>query len=207
LRIVDNNIDQSHPAFVHRGTFGDPSRPLVPRYDLERTSGGFKARIAHEVRGVGPQMGIDDVGLSFERITEVELLGPVHTRIRLAYEGLAADYCFYGSATPLDDERAMYVRLSALSAPEDEQPYEMFHAYSRKITLEDKLVLETTHGDFPLDATTEVHLRCDKTTLEYRRLLGRLAVLPGAARPAAERRGAPETPVKVATAGDRLAAL
>jgi len=175
LRIIDNNIDQSHPAFVHQGTFGDPSRPLVPRYDVERTDGGFRARIVHEVAGVGPQMGIDDVDARFERVTEVELLDPVHTRILLAYDGLAPDYCFYGSATPIDDERAFYVRVSALSAPESEQPYEMFHEYSRKITLEDKIVLETTHGDFPVDVTSEVHLRCDKTTLEFRRILGRLA--------------------------------
>lgn len=176
LRIVDNTIDQSHPAFVHQGTFGDPTKPLVPRYDVEHTSAGFKARIAHEVAGVGPQMGIDDVARRFERLTEVELLGPMHTRLLLAYGGLAPDYGFYGSATPIDDEHSMYVRLSALSAAESEQPYEMFRAYSRKITLEDKVVLETTHGDFPTEVTTEVHLRCDKTTLEYRRYLARLAL-------------------------------
>jgi len=183
LRIIDNNIDQSHPAFVHQGTFGDPSQPLVPRYDVVQTDAGFKARIVHEVAGVGPQMGIDDVNLRFERVTEVELLSPVQTRILLAYDGLAHDYCFYGSATPLDDERSIYVRLSALSADEAQQPYAMFHDYSRKITLEDKVVLETTHGDFPVDVTSEVHLRCDKTTLEYRRILGRLVAAPSSDAP------------------------
>jgi phenylpropionate dioxygenase-like ring-hydroxylating dioxygenase large terminal subunit len=56
LRVVDNNIDQSHPAFVHQGTFGDPSQPQVPRYQVEPTAAGFKANIIHEVKGVGPQM-------------------------------------------------------------------------------------------------------------------------------------------------------
>jgi nitrite reductase/ring-hydroxylating ferredoxin subunit len=175
LRIVDNNIDQSHPAFVHQGTFGDPTRPLVPRYDVEQTDKGFKAAIVHEVKGVGPQMGITDESLRFSRLTEVELLAPLTTRILLAYGGNPSDYCFYGSATPIDDAHSMYVRCSALAGDEAEQPYDMFHAFSRRVTLEDKVVLETTHGDFPLDITSEVHLRCDRTTLEYRRYLSRLA--------------------------------
>jgi hypothetical protein len=47
------------------------------------------------------------------------------------------------------------------------------------VTLEDKVVLEETSPDFPLDVTREVHLRCDKVTLEYRRQLGRLAASTG----------------------------
>lgn len=175
LRIVDNNIDQAHPAFVHRGTFGDPSRPQVPRYDLERTDGGFRAQVRHAVAGVGPQMGILDEKATFERVTEVELLSPVHTRILLAYDGTAPDYCFYGSATPIDDERSFYVRISALMGNEAEQPYDMFWEFSRRVTNEDRVVLETTSPDFPTDVTAEVHMRCDRTTLEYRRILHQLS--------------------------------
>jgi phenylpropionate dioxygenase-like ring-hydroxylating dioxygenase large terminal subunit len=175
LRIIDNNIDQSHPAFVHQETFGDPSRALVPRYELERTERGFRGRVAHEVAGVGPQMGITDETLRFERITEVELLDMMHTRILLAYNGLAPDYCFYGSATPLDDNRSLYVRVSALAGTPEEQPYDMFWDFSRRVTEEDKVVLESTDPDFPLEATSEVHLRADRTTLEYRRLLAAAA--------------------------------
>jgi vanillate O-demethylase monooxygenase subunit len=67
-------------------------------------------------------------------------------------------------------------------ADEDSQPYEMFWEFSRRVTDEDRVVLETTSPDFPLDLTSEVHLRCDRTTVEYRRVLGRLT---GAGRSAA----------------------
>ncbi len=174
LRIIDNNIDQAHPAFVHQQTFGDPSRPWVPRYELDHTERGFRASIPQTVAGVGPQMGVTDESLMFERFQEVELLSPVQTRIRLSYGGQAPDYCFYGSATPLDDKRSMYVRVSALAAEDDSQPYAMFWDFSRRVTEEDRVVLETTDPDFPTDATSEIHLRCDRTTLEYRRVLGRL---------------------------------
>jgi len=175
LRIIDNNIDQAHPAFVHRRTFGDPSRPQVPRYELERTPGGFKAEIRHAVAGVGPQMGIRDESIAFERTTEVELLSPVQTRILLAYEGAAPDYCFYGSATPIDDAHSIYVRISALMGAPEIQPYEMFWEFSRRVTNEDRFVLETTSEDFPIDVMSEVHMRADRTTLEYRRILAALA--------------------------------
>lgn len=174
LRIIDNNLDLSHPAFVHRGTFGDPSRPRVAPYEVERTPTGFRANVPQDVGGVGPQMGDGDEGRRYERTQETELLSPVHTRIRLRYGGSAADYAFYGSATPLEDDRSMYVRVSALAGTEAEQPYAMFWEFSRRVTIEDKVVLEETNADFPLDITSEVHLRCDKVTLEYRRHLARL---------------------------------
>ncbi len=174
LRIVDNNIDQSHPAFVHRGTFGDPSRALVPPYELERTATGLRARVPQDVGGVGPQMGDSDEGTRYKRIQEVELLDAMHTRIRLSYGGTAPDYAFYGSATPVDDVSSTYVRVSALAGGETDQPYAMFWEFSRRVTFEDKVVLEQTSPDFPVDVTSEVHLRCDKTTLEYRRQLARL---------------------------------
>lgn len=175
LRIIDNNIDQSHPAFVHQSTFGDPSCPRVPHYELESTTRGFKARIAHVVTGVGPQMGVADEETSFERVTEVELLTPVHSRILLAYDGRGHDYCFYGSATPIDDERSMYVRISALSRDDDVQPYQMFWSFGRRVTEEDRVVVETTSLDFPVELQTEVHTQADKTTVAFRRILARLA--------------------------------
>ncbi|MHB8191574.1 MAG: Rieske 2Fe-2S domain-containing protein [Ferrimicrobium sp.] len=174
FRIIDNNLDQSHPAFVHQGTFGDPTRPLVPKYELHRTTMGFRSRIPQYVGGVGPQMGIEDERQAFTRIQEAELLGPLHTRIRLEYGGDPPDYCFYSTATPIDDTHSIYIRCSALAGGAEQQPYDLFHSYSRRVVDEDRIVLESTHADFPIDITTEVHLRCDLTTLEYRRTLGRL---------------------------------
>ena len=174
LRIIDNNLDISHPAFIHKGTFGDPTRPLVAPYEVEPTARGFRAVVPQDVGGVGPQIGEADEGRRYERTQETELLTAVQTRIRLSYGGSAADYAFYGSATPIDDEHSLYVRVSALSGTEEEQPYAMFWAFSRRVTEEDKLVLEQTNSDFPVGVTEEVHLRCDKVTLAYRRHLAEL---------------------------------
>ena len=63
--------------------------------------------------------------------------------------------------------------LWALAGGEAEQPYDMFWEFSRRVTIEDKVVLEEASSDFPTTATEEVHLRCDRVTLELRRQLER----------------------------------
>jgi phenylpropionate dioxygenase-like ring-hydroxylating dioxygenase large terminal subunit len=175
-RIIDNNLDQSHLAYVHRTTFGDPDDAMLPHYGVEPTeTGGFVARIPQEQKGVGLQMGVTtDEAQRFERIGEVELFAPFTTRTRLYFGGIGPDYCFYGAATPVDDEHAIYMRLTALSGSEEEQPFAQFTAFGRRVKDEDRTLLESTYPDFPLDITSEVHLRCDKTTLEYRKYLAAL---------------------------------
>jgi phenylpropionate dioxygenase-like ring-hydroxylating dioxygenase large terminal subunit len=175
-RIIDNNLDQSHLAYVHRTTFGDPDDAVLPHYGVEPTpGGGFTARIPQEQKGIGLQMGVtDDETQRFERIGEIELFAPLTTRTRIYYGGTGPDYCFYGAATPVDDQHSIYMRLTALSGTEEEQPFEPFTSFGRRVKEEDRIVLEATYPDFSLDITSEVHLRCDKSTLEYRKYLARL---------------------------------
>lgn len=176
-RIIDNNLDASHVAYVHRSTFGDPDDALLPVPALEPTpTGGFVARLGTVQKGVGVQNGgSGDEATRFDRVTETELLAPLVTRTRLRYGGAAHDYCFFGAATPVDDDRSLYLRLTALAGPEAEQPWAAFHAFGTRVKEEDRVVLESTVPDFPVDVTSEVHLKSDKVTLEYRRyLIGQL---------------------------------
>lgn len=177
-RIIDNNLDASHVAYVHRATFGDPDDARLPPIGLEPNgSGGFVSRMAVEQKGVGVQNGATaDEAHRFQRVTETELLAPLVTRTRHYYGGAAADYGFFGAATPVDDEHSLYLRLTVLAGAESVQPWAAFHAFGTRVKEEDRIVLESTVPDFPVDVTSEVHLRADKVTLEYRRyLMGQLA--------------------------------
>ena len=44
-RIIDNNLDASHVAYVHRSTFGDPSNAILPAFDFDYTETGLPATI------------------------------------------------------------------------------------------------------------------------------------------------------------------
>lgn len=175
MRIIDNNLDSSHVAYVHKQTFGDPANALLPPLTVEPTgSGGFRSRLASEQPGIGVQLGVtDDEVRRFGRISETELLAPLTTRTRMYFNGAGPDYAFYGAASPVDDEHSIYMRLTALSGTEEQQPWERFHAFGTRVKEEDRIILESTVADFPVDVTSEVHLRCDKVTLEYRRYLAR----------------------------------
>lgn len=177
-RIIDNNLDNSHVAYVHRTTFGDPADARLPALTVEPTDGGgFVNRMASAQKGVGAQLGITtDEQRRFERVSETELLAPLTTRVRMYFHGAGPDYGFFGAATPIDDEHSMYMRLSMLAGSEAEQPWEQFHAFGRRVKQEDRVILESTSPDFPVDLTSEVHLRSDKVTLEYRKYL--MGILP-----------------------------
>ena len=174
-RIIDNNLDQSHVAYVHQNTFGDPDDAALPPLEVEPTEGGgFHSRMHASQRGVGVQNGqTDDESERLDRWTDVELLAPLTTRTRLEYDGSTPDYAFFSCATPVDDRHSIYMRLTALAGTEAVQPWETFHAFGTRVKEEDRVVLESTVADFPVDVTSEVHLRCDKVTLEYRRYLMR----------------------------------
>lgn len=173
LRIIDNNLDLSHPSYVHRGTFGDPAQATaIPT--VESRVDGLVTRLERESRGVGLQIGAtDDESRVFRNQSEIELLAPLTSHARF-YFPEAPDYSFFGTATPVDDTRSIYMRLTALAGTEAEQPYEQFHAFGSRVTEEDRVILERVKVDFPLDIVSEVHLRTDRATLQYRRHLADL---------------------------------
>ena len=179
LRVVDNALDLSHITFVHRGTFGVPGELIIPPLpSVEATPNGFVGRFTLPIPGVGPQLGVDAApDERFERATEIELLSPLVVRTRFYFSQFpdgSRDYCFFGAATPIDDDHCIYVRVTALSEGGLDRPFEEFHAFSLRVREEDRVILEATPADFSLNITDEVHLRADRLTLEYRRYLAAL---------------------------------
>jgi phenylpropionate dioxygenase-like ring-hydroxylating dioxygenase large terminal subunit len=180
-RVVDNALDSAHVTFVHRGTFasGDAlTLPLIP--DVTRTADGRPVgRFVFDMPGVGQQMGVTGTDQqAFERVTEIELLGPLTVRTRFKFSEFpdgARDYAFLGGATPLDDVTSRYFRVTALGGTDDEHPFAAFHEFAGRVQTEDRRILDGTDPSFPLDITSEVHLRMDRLTLEYRRYLAELA--------------------------------
>lgn len=175
-RVIDNNLDNSHVAYVHRTTFGDPDDAHLARPAVSHTDDPyFRAVLSSEQKGLGVQLGVTgDEAIRFGRTSTTELVAPLTTHVRMRFDGDVPDYAFFGVATPIDDHTSIYVRLSALAGSEQEQPWDRFHAFGTRVKEEDRIVLETTVPDFPIDVTSEVHLRCDSATLAYRRTLASL---------------------------------
>jgi len=179
-RVIDNAIDATHITFVHQSTFSTGAGRTMPAQpEVEATEHGPRGTLEFEVPGNAQQLGLADApaGASFRRRTTITVLGPLCLNTSFEYldfPGGEKDYAFLAFATPVDDTTSMYVRLTALGGTEEDRPYEPFHEFSKKVQREDQAILDRTSPDFPLDISTEVHIRSDKHTLEYRKYLARL---------------------------------
>jgi phenylpropionate dioxygenase-like ring-hydroxylating dioxygenase large terminal subunit len=170
-RIIDNSLDIAHTAVVHRATIGDFSKPRVHPYTIEQTATGFRARMPVDAQGVEVQ-GAEQNGAALRDVT-VEIVGPLAFVADIRY-GTGVSHVIFTMATPVDDAESLFVQFVARNDAADEAADEAVVALDRRVTIEDKVIVELTDPDFPLDATSEVHLRCDRVTLEYRRYLSRM---------------------------------
>jgi phenylpropionate dioxygenase-like ring-hydroxylating dioxygenase large terminal subunit len=181
FRVVDNALDSSHVTFVHQGTFASSrSLTIPPVPEVSRTTRGtVLGTFVFEMPGVGPQLGVTGAGdKTFERKTEIEIIAPLVVRTRFRFSEFpdgSRDYCFLGAATPVDDTSSNYVRVTALGGTDDTHPFDSFHEFAMRVQAEDRRILDGTAPSFPLDVTSEVHIRLDRLTLEYRRYLAEIA--------------------------------
>jgi phenylpropionate dioxygenase-like ring-hydroxylating dioxygenase large terminal subunit len=182
-QLIDNQIDISHFSFVHRATFGVVDEPLTPSYEIQRNDWGF--RLDAEVPIVASNDPAARAGhrpLRQHRLMSYRYVAPFFVEIALSYPSSGGSMVVTFFAQPEQPDRArMYVSL-AFSQPgglTDDELAERV-AFERRVIAED-LALQASFDelDLPLAAGSECHVRADRASLEYRRIL---AALFGASR-------------------------
>lgn len=162
--LLDNNLDPGHIAFVHRGSFGTPDTPEVPVADVARSATGLTS--GYEI-GVRSRPG--EVGGTVRRTT-VAVHGPFLGVFRIDYpDGLR--HVMVKACTPVDDATTRQLQLVARNDTEADRPAADIVAFDAGVWEEDRRVLEHLVDGFRLDLVANVHLRTDRTSIEYRRLL------------------------------------
>ncbi|MDE3203104.1 MAG: Rieske 2Fe-2S domain-containing protein [Acidobacteriota bacterium] len=175
-RMIDNALDVSHVAFVHRGTVGDPDAARLSDFAVEREGHRLRFEVTYKSHVRGTQ--VTNVGLAgvVTRTTEAELVQPFVFRGALVYEtGLR--HVLFKTCTPVDDETTLFFQFIGRNDDPPEEKWPDIIAVDRAVQAEDRLILEAIDADFPLDITSEVHTRADRMTVEYRRILAELAAL------------------------------
>jgi phenylpropionate dioxygenase-like ring-hydroxylating dioxygenase large terminal subunit len=174
-RIVDNSLDISHVAFVHRGTIGDPDFPRLPTFDVEHHEHGLRFHLTYVSKV--PDAQRTNIGMDAshaERSTFVDLVQPLCFTAVLRYAN-GVEHVLYKGATPIDDRCSIFWQAVARNDAPDDERWASIIAMDRAVTNEDRPVLEGIDPDFPMSVTGELHTRSDRMTVEYRRLLARLA--------------------------------
>jgi phenylpropionate dioxygenase-like ring-hydroxylating dioxygenase large terminal subunit len=173
LRLMENSFDNSHIAYVHRESFGNVQEPEPASIEVNETPQGleFKSEIPVMNRDLGGTI-TGTAGGKTVRYTHAKWYLPFTRKLGITYpSGLRQS--IVTSATPIDDASSMVVQFSFRNDTEDQVKAADVIAFDRKVTDEDRPILESTEFDVPLDLAGgyEAHMPSDRPGLIMRRRL------------------------------------
>jgi vanillate O-demethylase monooxygenase subunit len=168
-RQIEGFLDVSHFAFAHLGTFGDPTKPVVPDYRVERTARGLRSVYDSDISNFAPdQRWRAPEGFVWRRTFEVFL--PFSARLVVDFpEG--RQLWILNAVSPVSARR---IRMFCPQARDfdTEEPEAPVAAFNHRIFLEDRRMVESQSPlDLPLDGAEETHIAADRASIAYRRLL------------------------------------
>ncbi len=169
LRVMENEFDTAHPTFVHTTTFGSEEHPIPDKMELAESEWGIDFWTTLGV--TNPQLQQENTKLEQSktvRTMHMTWYMPFTAQLRIGYSnGLV--HVVVNTAVPIDDSTSQIVQFCLRNDTEAEAKAENIIAFDRAVTLEDKLILETTDFDVPLDITQEQHMMTDKPGILMRR--------------------------------------
>lgn len=176
--LIDNQLDISHFSFIHRATFGVHEEPVAPQYEVERTDWGFCLAAEVPISAANDREAIEGRRpLRQYRTMQYRYVAPYFVEITLHYPVMGGSTVVTFFAQPERAEHAKLYVTVAFSNPDgfsDEELAERV-AFERKVIGED-LALQARFDvlDLPLGAGAESHVRADRASIEYRRILTQL---------------------------------
>ncbi|MEO1145391.1 MAG: aromatic ring-hydroxylating dioxygenase subunit alpha [Cyanobacteria bacterium J06638_22] len=175
LRLMENFFDNAHPQFVHANTFGIQQEPVPPIPDsFEELEFGLRLRYNLPVFNIDTQK--TNLGTTEERtvrISEGTWFMPFARTLKITYpHGLI--HLIFTAATPMSDRTSQVVQFCLRNDTEADATAESIIAFDRRVTLEDKEILEGSEFDVPLSISAEQHMMSDKPGVVMRRKLAAL---------------------------------
>jgi phenylpropionate dioxygenase-like ring-hydroxylating dioxygenase large terminal subunit len=191
--LIDNQLDFSHFAFVHRATFGTDAAATTPRYEVTRDDDGWGFTVVATV----PITASNDPGVAAG-------LRPLHQHRTMTFHyrapfqlSLVLDYPDMGVTNSIaffaQPEREGSARLFANSVLEraggfSDEEYMQRTAFEDRVGAEDRAIQASFDVlGIPLDPMTECPVRSDRASVEYRRILARLVEVAAGATTSAGR--------------------
>lgn len=198
--LADNFLDMAHFAFVHTNTFGAGEATFVGPYSVERDGYGFTAVYEHDFANrEDPGVAAGVRALVQRRRLTYRYTAPYHLELVLDFLDAGGSNVIGFFLVPVDAETVkIYSSIWRNDLEGSQERLRDAIDFEVAVVRED-LALQSRYHDLtlPLDLTSEVHVRADKTTVELRRILRDLldaaearASAPGPTPPSLTRRGA-----------------
>jgi vanillate O-demethylase monooxygenase subunit len=173
-RQLEGFLDVAHLPWIHDQTFADRNRPVVPAYDVRRTSTGLHMEYESPVGSYLRQDGIE-VNASGTALRVWEVYLPFAAKLK-AFNSGGANPIVLNVASPVSARRTRLF-TALLRNYDQDQPVQPYIDFNLRIFREDQEVVEAQcPEDLPLDLQEEVHIRADRTSILYRQELGRLGL-------------------------------
>ncbi|MBW5447823.1 Rieske 2Fe-2S domain-containing protein [Cohnella sp. CFH 77786] len=173
-RVVENFLDVSHLMFVHEGLLGDSAYSEINDYEMSETDGVIRSG---EIAVYQPDP--DGRGQGVTSIYVYEIFGPM--AVRLVKRALGTDEKFHLFLFVLpESETACTAFMLQLRNYGADVPDEVFVEFQDRLLEQDKVIVEHQKPELlPLDLQAELHLKCDRVSIAYRRKLKELGVTFG----------------------------
>lgn len=169
LRSVENFLDPAHFPFVHAGVNGHREQPdPIGDYDVHHHANG----ISTSEIGVNQPYG-DHRGIAvFARYT-YHVPAPT-TAYFIKKTGESERFCTFLCVTPVDEDEAILHTLVAINFGADLTDAQIL-ARQDLVYEQDRRIVESQRPyRLPLDLHEEMHVRCDRLSVEYRRWIRQL---------------------------------
>ncbi|PSR13130.1 Rieske (2Fe-2S) protein [filamentous cyanobacterium CCP3] len=174
LRVMENSFDNAHFSIVHAESFGVTEQPKPARSEIVPLDLGLKVYATVPV--VNPPTQQKNLNIP-DRLTvrEVESTWyvPFSRTLKITYpNGLM--HLIFTAATPMSDRTSQIVQFCIRNDSEADASAESIITFDRQVVSEDKLVLESTDYDTPVDVSCEQHMPSDQPGIIMRRQLAAL---------------------------------
>ncbi|MEL6938491.1 MAG: aromatic ring-hydroxylating dioxygenase subunit alpha [Cyanobacteria bacterium J06598_1] len=173
-RQMEGFLDVAHFAWVHADSFGDPNNPVVPRYDVQPTKTGVRAKYVSTVSNF--PKGLQHLApAGFQWLRDFEVFLPFTALLRVHFPN-GGRLCILNAASPISARKTRVFSPICRNFDHD-QPLEPVYEFNYQIFNEDKAVVEAQYPeDLPLDLRTEAHIEADQTSIAYRKGLANLGL-------------------------------
>jgi phenylpropionate dioxygenase-like ring-hydroxylating dioxygenase large terminal subunit len=173
-RIVENFLDVAHFPFVHEGSLGVRSHPEIVDYEAEI---GPEGVVARDVRiyqpdpyGTGQGDAVAYTYRALRPLTAYLLKGSAGPSLAILL-----------LVTPHDRLESTAWMWMAMNYGHEIPAHELI-AWEDAIFAQDRPIVESQRPEMlPLDLQAELHLRCDRTAIAYRKWLNQLGLTFGVA--------------------------
>jgi len=174
LRVMENSFDNAHFSIVHAASFGVTEQPKPVKSELVPLELGLKAYATVPVVNPPLQQQLLNIPDSLTlREIESTWYVPFSRTLKITYpNGLL--HLIFTAATPVGNRTSQIVQFCIRNDSEADAKAADIIAFDRQVVNEDKVVLESTDYDTPVDVAAEQHMPSDQPGIVMRRQLAAL---------------------------------